>query len=382
MMIGILYSIHYWKDTRKYIYLGIAALLFTTLILTGSRTSFIIFLFLAALYAFINLSRKHRIILAVIIVLAIGLLAVTNFRVLRISLFAPTLIERIITYQDALSITGDRLLQGFGIGNWQEQQFMHQSAPYQVRFIHNYYLQLLLDGGIISPVLFLAVAVPALYRGWKQKSIHFFVLLAVILQGVLDFDMIFAAVILITMFSISQMQREKYFEVNIGLYKLTLCIPVIILASIWGSEWFYDKSNRLLLYGRLEESMRACEQSLMLNPINNKILFNMAVSTRDVNITEYYLERAIAKNEFDADSIVTLLRVRIYQERYDEALAFAEELVRKWRFYLPYRRLYRDVVSQAAENGIIDSAQAEEKLNFLTELTSPRNSLYERYIRH
>jgi tetratricopeptide (TPR) repeat protein len=291
------------------------------------------------------------------------------------------LVERVITFQDAFSILESRFLQGFGLGNWQEQQFMYQSAPYSVRFIHNYYIQLLLDGGVAVIILFLAVVIQALFRGWKRKSIHFFVLHGILLQAVLDFDMAFGAIVLICMFSVSQMQGEKIYEIDFGRFKYVLCIPIIMFASIWGSEWLYQRSNALLLEEKFELSMKACELSLRLNPLNNKAYFNMAFSTRDVDLTEYFLEKALAENEFDSNSMETLIKVQMYNRQYHEAIELAEELLLKWRFNRYYQTLYRNVVLQSATNGAISSEEADERMDFLAYLTSSVNPLYERYIR-
>ena len=380
MVIGIIYSINYWRDSRKIYHVLAAGILIYALVLTGSRTSFIIFLFVAVLYVFMLLPRKYGFAVLAILLVAVGIFSALNFRIVRISIFEPTLIERFITYQDALTILKSRFVQGFGIGNWQEQQYLYQSAPYTARFIHSFYLQLFLDGGAVSVILFLAVTLPALVRGWKKKSIHFFILLTIMLHIIIDFHMTFACVILITMFSVSELQSEKYFTINPRCFRHAAWIPIVILISIWGSEWFYSQSNKLLLDNHLEEAMAASSRSVMLNPMNNNAYFNMSQSTRDVSLTESYLHKAIALNEFDTDSTETLVMVHLYYNQYSEAVELSQRLFEIQRFNQSYQNLYRLVLSQALTDGVISHEEMSEKVHAMNAQLETVNPLYTQYI--
>jgi tetratricopeptide (TPR) repeat protein len=302
-----------------------------------------------------------------------------DLRLLRISLFAPTLVERWITYGDALSMLKDRLISGIGIGNWQTEQFARQSAPYNVKYIHNYYLQLFLDGGLPAPLLFIAALVPAVVRGIRQKSVHAVVILAIALHALLDFDLAFAAVGMIAMYALSRLSGAGV-TISAGRWRFAVVIPLALVLVLWTSEMFARGADARLERGQLDAAMRGYQTALAMNPLNNGLYYRMAQSTRDVALTEALIREALSRNPADLNSTAILARIRLVDGRYDEAISLCETLLERRRFSSEYEALYRDVLGGAVSAGALSESARREKLREMDAKRENVNPLYVTYI--
>ena len=383
MLIGILYSARNYISTKKIKFLCFGAVFFGALLLTGSRTTLVVAFASCFTYAFILVGRRGKIIaicsLAAAIGLALCLSFITDFRLLRISLYEPTLVERLITYQDAFGMLRGDWLFGIGVGNWQELQFIHQSAPYNVKYIHNFYMQMMLDGGIIAPLLLCAAVFPAIFKGLRSKSVHAAILIAVMLQAFLDFDMIFGAVGLITMFSLSRLSGGGK-TLKIGKIRFAMLAPLLAVSVLWGSELSSSVADASLESGDLESAMSGYSTALALNPHNASLYYMMAQSTRDIELTEGHIRTAISKNPRDLRSISVLALIESRNGNYDAALRLCETLIENRRFSEEYQSLYIEIAEQAANLEVISDLEYEGILARIETISRDVNPLYTLYI--
>ena len=79
-------------------------------------------------------------------------------RFLTSSLNSSTLLGRLLYWQDGIKILMDYPM-GCGWRGYSFLQGLYQTGVYEVRYIHNDYLQLMLDGGILPGLLFLILIV-------------------------------------------------------------------------------------------------------------------------------------------------------------------------------------------------------------------------------
>ena len=182
----------------------VAVLLFGILY-SGSRT---VFLLLLAVLLCILIFGKNK--AAKCTLLAISLVGITvaviyaavtdNFssvaRFLSVSLQESTFVGRLLYYRDALPVI---LRHPFGMGylGYYFYQQCVQTGVYTVRYLHNDFLQLMLDIGWIPAIAFLAAAVHAFFK--KGTSLRHRILLAVIAaHAFFDFDLQFLAVFMLT----------------------------------------------------------------------------------------------------------------------------------------------------------------------------------------
>ena len=335
MLIGILYSVEYFNKTKKWCYPIYAAGFAYCLYLTGSRTTFVLFFLIAVVFVLTKVSLKPRLAALGLLTLMFAGLIAFGGRIVQISLTEPTLIERVITWQDGLRIALYYPWFGLGIGNWQFMQFFYQSAPYGVRYIHNFYVQLLVDGGFLAAIIFIAIICNALWRGLKGKNIHFFVVLAIAIHSFFDFSMTFGGVILILAFSMAQIPdltvraidaEAKPLSSTTNRLRFMVLIPAIALLIMWVFESNYTVPDPL--GNRLTESRQLYADG------------------------EYML-----------------------------AIERKEELLSLWRFNPHYQTLYFELLTSAVNRGVISLEEKKLRIHEAEQNREHINPLYLRYIR-
>lgn len=124
-------------------------------------------------------------------------------RLKNISLYTGTLQERFVYYEDSLKeILANPL--GNGINMFQYKQFDAATAFYDAKYIHNSYLQIAYDGGIINGIIFISVVIIGLIIIFKSKgNSRNYLLLAyitIMIHSVLDFDFSFSTMTILLMF--------------------------------------------------------------------------------------------------------------------------------------------------------------------------------------
>lgn len=75
---------------------------------------------------------------------------------------------RLVYWQDSLSVIRDYWLGGTGGGGWSIIQAAYRSQMYYVRYVHNHYIQLALDIGVIGLVVFLVALVAFYIAGFRH----------------------------------------------------------------------------------------------------------------------------------------------------------------------------------------------------------------------
>lgn len=84
----------------------------------------------------------------------LGLLGRQAGRFLEVSLRSRSVWERLVFYRDGLRLFLGRPVNGWGGGGWEALYFSVRSFPYFTKSTHNFYLQLLIEGGLLGIILF------------------------------------------------------------------------------------------------------------------------------------------------------------------------------------------------------------------------------------
>jgi len=177
----------------------ILAVLAGGLLYTGSRTVFVLFVLSNGAAFLFGRQKKTRILLAVIgggiLIAAAVILLIWGkdsvlYRYLSISLTESTFVGRILYMADALKLL---LRHPFGMGymGYYYSQSAVQTGLYAVTFVHNDFLQLLLDVGWIPGGLMIAAVVKQLLRR-GVKLTDKLPLLVLFLHSLFDFNLQFA----------------------------------------------------------------------------------------------------------------------------------------------------------------------------------------------
>jgi tetratricopeptide (TPR) repeat protein len=132
--------------------------------LSLSRGTWIVALATIALAIFLLKPDRSRFLLGVAIAAAAGFAAAAAIS--RSALFflprwreaaegAPEFSIRLTYWRDSLQMIRDHLWFGTGEGGWALLQSAYRSESYYVAYVHNHYVQLLLDVGVVGLLLFL-----------------------------------------------------------------------------------------------------------------------------------------------------------------------------------------------------------------------------------
>ncbi|OAB42989.1 O-antigen ligase family protein [Paenibacillus glacialis] len=111
-----------------------------------------------------------------------------------------SVLERLTFYKDAMKVVKDYPVMGAGGGAWAVLYEKYQNNPYTSRQAHNFFLQYLVEVGILGFIVFMSFLIFIFYkyiRGYireneEERESHFLYLiltLSILLHSILDFNM-------------------------------------------------------------------------------------------------------------------------------------------------------------------------------------------------
>lgn len=226
LLIGLI-IIFTQENIRALDYLMVIVLLFG-IFESGSRTTFVLTFILAVFLLIKAKNKKLKTIVFVIFGVSVATaviysLVTDNFysvgRFLTTSFKESTFIGRLLYYKDALPVI---LKHPFGLGymGYYYLQGSFQTGVYSVMYIHNDFLQILLDIGWIPAILFFVVIFESLFSKnvtLRKKAI----LLTICTHCLLDFDLQFIPIFIIL---ITCLDYERGKEAEIKLSSLNQSI--------------------------------------------------------------------------------------------------------------------------------------------------------------
>ncbi|MBL4936327.1 O-antigen ligase family protein [Clostridium sp. YIM B02515] len=121
--------------------------------------------------------------------------------------------ERLVFYEDGLRLLKNNLL-GIGAGRLSYEQYTYQTAAYDIKYIHNGFLQIAIDYGIIFFVLYMALIIYILYKKFNKKQLsqlNFVIPMMILLHSLADFSMSFIIINMILWFYLAEdLERDGY----------------------------------------------------------------------------------------------------------------------------------------------------------------------------
>lgn len=191
------------EKLKRFDFVVILILLFG-IFYSGSRTVFVLMVFALLFMIFASKNKKIKVFLltstvAGIAIIVLYALATNNFdtigRFLTISFKDSTFLGRILYFTDALPII---LKHPFGLGymGYYYLQQSFQTGIYSVKYIHNDFLQFMLDIGWVPAISFIAAIVSSFFK--KGNSVrNRLVLLILSMHCCFDFNLQYIAVFFI-----------------------------------------------------------------------------------------------------------------------------------------------------------------------------------------
>lgn len=246
------------KNKYKYYdFLQIPILIFG-IVYSGSRTVFALMLVSVLVLILFLKNKKIKIALLVTMTVIIsGVLAYvyvtgnvhTIGRFLTTSLTESTFVGRLLYFRDAFTVI---IRHPFGIGylGFYYMQESIQTGVYSVMFVHNDFLQLLLDIGWIPALLFISAIVKSFFKKGStlRKRLLLFVISA---HCCFDFDLQYIAVFMLLLIILDYKDGMKKTVIAPKRLLYVILSAIIVLCSYIGiaqfcsSFGFYDLSSRL-----------------------------------------------------------------------------------------------------------------------------------------
>ena len=309
-----------------------------------------------------------------------------------------------LTYDwDALRIALDHPWVGVGAEGWNKLQYQYQTALYSVRHIHNHFLQLWLEGGILALIAWVAfiwimIRDYALIRKYSDKSLPinmysiWLATVAVVLYSALDFILSFPALFCTVLFYL--LVRRILWKPNGG--QLDQMIPrgvvfflslVMIVGGILTGyrELLVMNGESALANGEIrtvlkyEElpawSISTKDRDLLLG----KAFFEKAKRTEDPKDWQkslYYLGEGIKVDPTDPRFYPPYVNGSLQLKNYQQAAKYASQLVLLQPRVINNYELYAETLNLANDHEKVlqlPNRLAEEKDKVYQEALFKRN---------
>lgn len=277
------------KTGKKIVDYVVLLILVAGFLYTGSRTAFLVAI-LANVALLLTMTRKKVRIISLSAlggVCVIGLLLALNpesvlHRYLNISLTESTFVGRLLYWVDALPLL---LKYPFGMGymGYYYIQQSIQTGVYSVAYIHNDFLQLALDAGLIPMGLFVA----ALVRWFLQKTVPTadkIIVGAVCLHSFFDFDLQFVGMFFLLLLLLSLQTNDKVQVVKPRLpLKLSFCAVVLVGLYLGTALMLAHLGNR--------------ELADKIYPYNTQNKLSILEQAKDLETANALAEEILAQNK-------------------------------------------------------------------------------------
>ena len=216
-------------------------------------------------------SEKRYFIFVCIAVPLILAFAIVVIALVRPSVFY-TFAVRLTYMKDSLKLVPGHLFFGNGFGSWRVLQYAVQTTQYNVTYLHNGILQMLVENGAVFTFSFLALCVYSAVRSVIKREYVFPAITSLILlHSLLDCDLSFGALLIIMGFAVgisfktqsedsygkSFINRTVWFMVTISLV-LSNSYALTEFAVRSSFENAYISGNYVLAEERLKRLLAVC----------------------------------------------------------------------------------------------------------------------------
>lgn len=266
------------------------AVLILGIVLSGSRTVFV--LLMAALIGILWIRRSRKLLLSLGISLGAGLLLAllaSQLGLLRnadrftaISTSSGSFLVRLLYFKDALPVI---LKNPFGLGylGYRAMEGTFQTGRYGVTFIHNGLLQMLLDVGWAPALLMAAVFLRAMLSKKTEPGKR---LLLVILLGhcMMDFDLQFFSFWVVLLSAVDFESGSVYYLKKQKSLGIAACAVVLAVCTWLGT-------------GDLLHSLGKTEACLRVTPFHTDALTSALQRTADPEALDALADRILKNNK-------------------------------------------------------------------------------------
>ncbi|MBO7453354.1 MAG: O-antigen ligase family protein [Clostridiales bacterium] len=319
------------KDKQKKLDLICAPILLIGIILSGSRTVFVLLILFLIVFVIVSKNKKFKIgalafaagviILAGVYVLVTGNKE-TAGRFLTTSFTSSTFVGRFLYYKDVLPQILKHPL-GLGYMGYFYSQTSFQTGVYTVVHVHNDLLQILIDIGWIPAGLICYATV----RRFLKVDMRYKVTIALmVLHLLFDFDMQFVSILIIFFVLLYDHDGKKlelkktHFNIAascVVLLSLYLAIPSFLSyirkdeQAVKIAPWYTASHIKLLSKADTPEKMNEIADKILKNNDSVSVAYSAkakaSFSEGDVLKMIEYKNKAIDRNKYDINEYVDYL---------------------------------------------------------------------------
>lgn len=307
------------KEKLKPIDIISALLLIILLLFTGSRAVFILAVFSNVLIIFFRKGRKNKIILCTVlaalvlaVLLLLPLLKSNEIfsRYFTISFGESTFVGRLLYYADAFPVI---LRHPFGLGymGYYYVQQSIQTGVYSVMFIHNDFLQLLLDVGWIPCLLFVVGIIKSFFRKGNSAGKRI-ILLTVFLHCLFDFDLQFISMFFILLLFLNY-NDGKQLELKKGAV-FVFSFVITGLLSLYFA----------VALGLAHFGFNQAADSMFLGNTQNKV--DLLIAEDDIVTQNEIADRIISQNEYVQIAYSAKARYAFSQGDFESLISYKNKI--------------------------------------------------------
>ncbi|WP_141336723.1 O-antigen ligase family protein [Paenibacillus sp. tmac-D7] len=312
-------------------------------------------------------------------------------RIENINFQQHSVLERGTFYKDAIKVFEDYPVFGAGGGAWSSLYEKYQNNPYTSRQAHNFYLQYLVETGIVGGIIFILILLSIFYiyiRNYLRQNeeerehrfIFYIIAIGLLVHSALDFDLSFVYLGLLLFLCMGAMVSSDTSEVKaawlqtLGTKKWAFPSILVVLSFILffnavqlvSANRNYTTTKNLLASGNTDFNQLIAPLNLALEQRPTQpeyvlqkvaILFQVYSQSKDEN---YYkeavslIDQARKKEPFDYFLIERKIQSYLLKDNQQEALNLASEQIDNFPWKVA---LYEKAIDLATRLG----AQAFEK---------------------
>ncbi|WP_127541207.1 O-antigen ligase family protein [Paenibacillus illinoisensis] len=295
-----------------------------------------------------------------------------------------SVLERLTFYKDAAKVIADYPLIGAGGGAWTVLYEKYQNNPYVSAQAHNFFMQYLVEVGIIGFIIFMAFIIYIFYqfirsylrRDESERESHFvfFILsMTILVLSLLDFNMSYVFIGMLVFIGFGGMaaaieprpvQRLKVIpSAARGIYTAIAGISIIVLLIV--SVRFlqanqYAKTAKEVAQNsqNFQEIKAALEKDLSIRSTHTDSLLTLSTlyqqgyeQTKDdqfYNSSLDLLQRGITTEPYNKSIVIQMIRLYDLRAEYDAAYALQKEYANNYIWDMDW---YEQLISRSFDLG-------------------------------
>lgn len=331
-----------WKDYIMFF------VLFIGILLTNSRAIFILTLVGLVVTLFLN---KKNFKLKITLIMSFVLLFVSIYTFTKIEkrinmdmATSSEFITRLLYYKDALKMIKENPF-GYGYEGWYYKQAEIQTGVYDTKYVHNSFLQILLDVGIIPTVL-LIIMLGVAFFSKRQTYFSRIIMALILLHSMIDIDFEYIYFILILVLFIEF--KYKKFRLDKSYYFILTILQVLCI-------WYF-----MIFVADACYASGDYESAIKIIPFHTEAIQEMLYSTNKQELQLKYANEVLIYNKNVSGAYEAIKNDLVLKDKYMDAIEVEEKRLSLNKYTMYNYLLYADLLSTALK--YYDEENANEKI--------------------